>query len=523
MKNLTLLLNLTLFNFAFGQIYSVTLEQNNASIILSNGGTLFQDLSNVTSGYEIPKGSGLNTIFSTQFWFAGKKNDGSILTSTGGHPSLGRDIFPGPYSDSLFYNDPSYIDKWGISMWNICQSEIEVFKKWWDCSNGLDTVGCETMQVPTSESLDRIYSWPAHGDISHGLSYYMAPFWDNNSDGVYNPNDGDYPLIKGCCAVYMIQNDHAGIHTNSGTQAIEIEIQTMFYQYSTFDFLNDVTFIDVLTINKGTNNYLEFNSGLFMDANIGSYSDDFFGSDSTNNLMYFYNADNYDENFYLANPPAIGVVSLENEMSTCTPYDAPSNETEIWNLMSGKKIDGQNWLHPDGYSTNYIYSGNPTIISEWNESSTGNPSGDRRAIMTHNNGVFNTSDSIFQSYAIVYARSGDNLQNVQTIIDLASEVKTFYINDLEIVCDNGTSGIEEELENDFILYPNPSSGQFQIVSSHNLNIKIQLFDVKGNQIQTEIKQNSNGAHIDLSKNARGIYILKISNELGSSFERIVLE
>ena len=43
-----------------------------------------------------------------------------------------------------------------------------------------------------------------------------------------------------------------------------------------------------------------------------------------------------------------------------------------------------------------------------------------------------------QSYAILYAREGNHLENVQSIIELASEVKTFFEDQLNLLCVNGS-------------------------------------------------------------------------------------
>ncbi|MCI5080386.1 MAG: hypothetical protein MRY78_01770, partial [Saprospiraceae bacterium] len=58
--------------------------------------------------------------------------------------------------------------------------------------------------------LDEIYAWPGRGnphfsDYNDGLelpedAQVLAPFWDQNGDGLYNPEDGDFPMlaIQGC-------------------------------------------------------------------------------------------------------------------------------------------------------------------------------------------------------------------------------------------------------------------------------------------------------------------------------------
>src|SRR5690606_4877853 len=104
-------------------------------------------------------------------------------------------------------------------------------------------------------------------------------------------------------------------------------LHLMFYQYQTSDYLNDATFIDIKAINKSSIDYPEFVHSILVDADIGNYIDDNFGCDSINNIMFFYNGDNNDQDgsFYLGygvDPPAIGIVSLENNISSCTPFTA---------------------------------------------------------------------------------------------------------------------------------------------------------------------------------------------------------
>jgi hypothetical protein len=524
MKIFSTLIFFLSLNVALSQINYRILDQNNTSVLLSNEGTVFTNF-NATAGYEVPNGSGLSTIFSTQFWFAGKESDGTIHSSLGGYPGNGTDVFKGPFSTTNSYTDPSYQTAWGVSIWDICQIDIDIFKAWWDCANGVTTIGCENVITPTVEILDKIYNWPAHGDVNQGESYYMLPYWDKNSDGVYDAIDGDYPIIKGCCAVYMIQNDAASTHTISNGPAIGIEIHYMFYQYSNWDYINDVTFVDVLTINKGATNYTEFTAGLLMDADIGGYYDDFSACDSTNNLMLFYNGDNNDENGYLIDPPAIGVVSLENNMSSCAPYiQNPSTPNEIWNLMNGKKIDGTDWLNLSGIPTKYVYSGNPTNPLEWNETTAGNMPGGRMSLMSNIHSSFNTGDSIFESYAILYARNGNNLQNAQAIIDYANSVKLFYDTLSNLPCINGTFGLEEIVENYSIsIYPNPTSGIFKIVQQSDLGFTTEIFDYSGNLVMKKSISNSSEMKVDLSKYGRGLYIVKITNEFETFVERVVLE
>lgn len=512
---------------ANSQTNSVYLDHNNTSLYVANEGNFFYDFDTPSSGYEVPNGSGLYTITASQFWFAGKTLSGDVHLIEGGDPGLGTDVFDGPYAATNIYNNPDYIDKWNGSVWKICQEEIDNFNLWWECANLPAPVGCENAQEPSAETLNTIYTWPAHGDTNNGESYYLAPFYDRNMDGVYNPDDGDYPIIKGCCATYMIQNDLAGLHTYSGTPSIGLEIHYMFYQYQAWNYLNDVTFVDITAINKGGINYPEFASGFKVDAEIGYYGDDFFGCDSSKNVMYFYNADNFDEGYYNSDPPAIGIVSLEKVMSSCLPHENASSAAEKWEILNGRHPNGQDWLGQNGVPTTYVFSGNPTIPSEWSELSVGAAQGDRLAISSSQHGSINDEDTIFMSYAILFSRIGDNLQNIQNIIEMSEQVKLFYDNESDIACVDGTWGIEEiKKSTDFVLYPNPNNGTFTIEyrSDDNNFANLKIVDLNGKLIQ-EFDDYKSGETITVNSNIeKGVYLVQLISESGSTqTKRVVIQ
>lgn len=511
----TLLVFLTLQAFGLkAQINSTHLNHNNVSAYISDIGTYFFDYSNATMGYEVPKGSNRFAIYSTQFWFAGKDNLGEIHFVQGGSPSQGTDLFNGPISDPGTYDTQQYLDLWENSIWEICQSEIDAYRLWWACDYGLLTPAeCQSVNPPSFEIMAKIYSWPAHGNVTLGQAYFLAPYFDYNFDGQYKPEDGDYPLIKGCCATYMIQNDAAQSHSYTNTDSLGIEIHTMFYQYETLDYLNDVTFVDIKAINRSTNDYTEFSHSIVVDADLGNYSDDYYGCDSLNDCMFFYNGDNNDENnaFYLGygiDPPAIGVVSLEKEMTSCVAYNSGATINAKWNLMHGLAANGNPWVDPNMNTTSYVYSGNPNIPSEWSAYSTGAQMGDARGISSHNYGSFNSGDVITQSYAILYARDGDHLENVQHINDLSSDVKTFYDSNVGVACSDEELGVKKATLNQLLIYPNPSSGIFYVKNKQKTPMNLSVFDATGKIVYEINSVNQETFMLNLTNQSKGIYTAK---------------
>ena len=511
------------------QINSILLELNNVSATISDLGTYFRDIESGEMGYEVPKESGLHTIYSTQFWFAGKDQLDSLHFVQGGWDD-NRDIFNGPISGAGTYTSPEYQTAWSNSMWSICQSDIDEFKLWWECQAGIITAGCDLVNSPSIEVLEKIYNWPAHGDITLGQSYHLAPFYDYDSDGNYNPNQGDYPIIKGCCATYLIQNDVAETHSYTASDSIGIELHIMFYQYQTWDYLNDVTFIDIKAINRGGINYPEFTQGIFIDADIGGPFDDAFGCDSANNVMFFYNADNDDEGFagqgYGIDPPALGVVSLKEEISSCVPFTGGGTGdllSQSWNNMNGLWGNGNPWIDPLGNETEFAFSGNPNISQEWSEITSGTAGADRRGISSTKINNFNSGDTIMQSYAILYAREGNHLENVQSIIELASEVKTFFEDQSNLPCVNGTWNVPELDNSQIEINPNPSSGIIHVRSNLEKISSIVIYDTQGKIVKEFEPSNLQDIEIDLGKENKGMYLIYLESDKGNSIQKIIIK
>ena len=75
--------------------------------------------------------------------------------------------------------------------------------------------------------------------------------------------------------------------------------------------------------------------------------------------MFFYNADNDDEGFagqgYGIDPPALGVVSLKEEISSCVPFTGVGSGdllSQSWNNMNGL-WGGNPWIDPLGNETEW--------------------------------------------------------------------------------------------------------------------------------------------------------------------------
>jgi hypothetical protein len=512
------------------------INHNNVNATLSDGGIYFNNAATSSSGYEIPKGNNTHAIFSSGFWYGGIDINSQVKLSAQLYtPNV--DIFPGPYSTGSYYNSSTYIEKYSPSIWKVSRAEIDLH-----IANYMQ-VGYVT---PSS-----IAKWPGNGDVSIGVSSKLAPFIDLDNDGLYEPELGDYPKIKGCEAVYIIINDAARIHTGSNGEPIGIEVHLMFYQYASNNYLNNTTFVSKKIIHKGTSPLSDFSTTLFMDSDLGNYSDDFVGCDSTRNLMYTFNSDNNDENIdqkigFGINPPVIGVVSLNKDLNNIGyysstniyPYSEPSTPSQFYQYMHGNWANGSDMVQGGlGYFGSpgatsiyspFMFSGDPNEPAgpnNWSELSNNNLPGDRRNFMSINSGNFNPGDTINIDYAILIAQGGNNIENIKVLKEISDSVKMFNNNNLNL-CDLTAAVNLNELEiekYEFKISPNPFNESF-IIKSNTINsvTDIEIHDVSGRIVFSKSYQNTQSIEINLKENS-GLYFVKLKDKTGIHNLKLVKE
>lgn len=79
--------------------------------------------------------------------------------------------------------------------------------------------------------------------------------------------------------------------------------------------------------------------------------------------------------------------------------------------------------------------------------------------------------------------------------------------------DTVITGVEKvkEIQNKVTIYPNPSTGQFNISfgATYYQQAIVEVFNIEGNLIITKAYQNSTKATIDITNNSKGMYLVKL--------------
>lgn len=454
------------------QVYSTAiLDGNNVEANVNNGGIFFNDVVNQSPGFEYPKGSEKHLIYANTFWFGTEDNSGNKKLAAQLY-NWGGDFFPGPLVPfaATANIEPGFVSK----IHQVTKSEIQ---------DHIDNYADPSYVIPSS-----IANWPAHGDVSQGFDFYLAPFVDVNNDGMYFPEEGDYPLIRGDFATYMILNDKKDVHA-SGGDPLGVECHFMFYQYNTTDYLNNTVFLNIKVINRSAIDYPEFKVGCFLDPDIGNSTDDAVGCDTNQRVMYAYNFPNNDD-IYGANPPAIGVVNLNQSMDVFGYFSddiaemtLPNTASDFHGFLDGNWKDGTPFtLGGNGYggntNTKYLFSGNPNVPGEWSEVEAGLLPSESRMFMVSNIGPLLNQEEICLDYAFVVGDGGDHLENVNHLLSIAAEVQNFYNSQDDLVCAyfGETLGMDAHEIKSPTVYPNPSNGQITIDFTGEYSVEIHALD-----------------------------------------------
>ena len=413
-------------------INQVDMSINNVRARLTTGGDVWW---NGTDGvYVVPKVPATETpvsaIFAGAVWLGGVDPAGNLklAAQTYGRNGGDFDFWPGPLNPTTGTVNQDVCANWD-RFFTVLGENIQEHLRNWEQAK-VEGQAYDPDDIP----LD-IRGWPAKGnqyfvDV-HGFelpntTQGLAGFWDQDGDGEYNPELGDFPVIevRGCTdkpqfpdeMTFWIYNDAGNIHAESMGDPIQMEVQVQAFAYATNDEINDMTFQRYKLINRAVESIDSMFFAMWVDPDLGCYTDDYVGCDTSRSLAYVYNEDALDGqtgciceggvNTYCDEIPILGVDyfrgpldELGNEigMSSFTYYNNgaiggpppgttdPSVAQEYYNYLSGSWADGSPFTfgddaYQDGDPVKYAFLDPPNDPQGWSMCSSGLPFGDRRTI-----------------------------------------------------------------------------------------------------------------------------------------------
>ncbi len=401
------------------------LDVNNVRARLHNNGMLFFP----SSVYEVPKGSGLHSIYASGIWIGGQVGD-ELRVAASTYAQFGADyeFFPGPLDEAGSPPaDCSPYDR----LFKVSRDDIASFEQ-------------------TGNATDDMRDWPWEDG---------APVVDGDGvDDNYNLDGGDLPQVVGDQTIWWVMNDAAGPHLTTLTPPIGLEVQVTAFAFRSADALNNTTFYRYKLIYRGDEPLENTFIGLWSDPDLGQYTDDFVGSDTTLGLGFVYNGDPFDEggSGYQNNPPALGYDFFQGPLveddgvdnnrdgevdepgerlkmtrfvyynNDNTDQGNPADADDFYGYLRGRWKDGSPIsFGGDGFgddlglgTTNFMFTGDPP--SFWSEDNTDgqgarNTPADRRFIMSTGPFTMQPGDVQEIVFGIIWSQTPDRIGSVKKL------------------------------------------------------------------------------------------------------------
>jgi hypothetical protein len=322
------------------------LEWNNVRARIETGGSMWQDRANSRAAYIVPASGDVSSLYAGALWMGGIAPDGQLKMAAVTFRANGNDFWTGPLTN----DGTAEVDEVTCELWDrffVSQrADAQRHRQYFECLADPDC-DLEANELTGYSIPSYFYDYPAHGSTALGQDYYLAPFFDYDLNGAYDPNSGDYPLydflqdincaerrrtdqvpLFGDQTFFWIFNDKGNVHSESQGEPIGMEIRAQAFAFSTQDEINNMTFYNYVMINQGTQTLGQTYFGTWVDADLGSSIDDYVGCDVQRGLGYCYNGDAFDEPTtsspgYGLNPPAVGVDFFEGPYQDADGIDNP--------------------------------------------------------------------------------------------------------------------------------------------------------------------------------------------------------
>ncbi|MFT7590981.1 MAG: hypothetical protein ACI9UJ_000902, partial [bacterium] len=439
----------------------------------------------------------------------------------------------GVVEDTIYANKNSNWDKQQLwpgpidTVTNLPKSAVE-WSKVWTITRA--DVNFHRANFTTSgyTGSDFIKNWPAkHAD--NNISPFMAPYIDWNSNGVYDPENGDYPSFEGDYAAYFIANDLFGENIFPQANKIGVELQGLVYAYDRSDLKNTL-FVKLFLINRSANDYAPFYFGQYVDYQLGNFDDNRIETDVNRNLVFGFNGDSFDENGFKKILPAAGCVFLNEKLFSSTSFvdsdsirRLPINEEEMLNVMQGfwpngraKYAFGQGITGSNSQITKYIYPNetDPKVSQSWVDFNSNDAVGHRHGV-----GVIRYDMFKSKSYKRIDLAFVTAVDESHAIIKLRQDV-----DNAQAFFNQTLSHSELSLNSDIGVYPNP----FVIgrdISFHIDANSAEMMDGTGKLVTTleKVDKYENKFQIPCSeKLVPGVYYIKAVKSNSLSYKKVIL-
>jgi hypothetical protein len=529
---------------------SINLETANVRARINGGGHLFTTGSEgqfnpYPTEFELDDPS---TIYGAGLWLGGVDAAGNLKLAVAEYftpPAEGSDFWPGPLDPATGTTNAGACALWDRHFAVYGQQVADFL--------------AALPGLSPAEALDEytgVMAWPATGNpyfddiwgfALPGGGQPLAPFHDADGNGLYDPMQGDYPVVRvenkpefvPHQFVWVVFNDHGGgqAHPVSEGSAFKMEVQLQAWAFDCPDqpAVNRTVFTAHKMINRAVEPIDSMYFGLWVDFDIGCHFDDYVGSLPGQNSFFAYNADGVDDAACLGVPtfagsaPAQSVTFLNRSldhfvyMRSATPGGPPTgpgSAEEPWqyySVLTGRFSDGTpvtasgSGYQTAGPVTDHAFPGDPADLSAWSACSGNLIAGDLAGVGSHRLGRLEPGHVEELVTAWTYHPDTDLPCDVgSTSADIAA-VQARFDAGFAGVC-SPLSATPEVVRDALALQPNPAGDAVTVrYGAYNVR-ELRLFNAEGRLVRIQGDLPAGETRLVLGELPAGMYTVALLAE-----------
>ncbi len=479
--------------------------------------------------------------YSSSFWFSALDGEGNLQVAANQYANTANyDFIAGPYVPSD--NGNNEWCEFYTRTWKATSLEIRILRSAF--ANG----SLEKEEIPVD-----ILEWPALGNEEIGIfgenqGYALAPFYDYNQDGMYDPMLGDYPIVLSenpffLPHQFMVSFYNDGYyHKNTFGDRLNIEVLQIDYVLDCPQTpeINQCIFTRAVVRNRSAQAYEPLTIGLWEDNTLDCYDEDKVGCNVGLNATYTYNKDgieNYESCPFLADILDAGTPlhsklflshPIEGFMATSSGknievsnINSPSSPEGYHNLLKGRWNDGTPLTFGgSGYNlgstdtTLFIFPDSPLDSLGWSmQHSDSINFYDIRTLTTLHSSKVDVGETVTIDFAdfVFYDKNKEGLgvfEDWENAVILIKEAFEGFKTDF-FPCASVSSVTPDPESFEFQIFPNPSSEIINVeFPDHLASGQIELINFDGKHIES-YTINSKFSTFSVGELPIGIYLLRV--------------
>lgn len=448
----------------------------------------------------------ISTLGAFHPWLANYSYTEDIRLSGEQYQNVGEDFYPGPLVD--FYND-EYLNKY-FRTWKLNRYEIDEHRSHY--------------QDAGYEINETILNWPAGKVTYNGVEYEQTDFQDLNENGIYEPYDGEYPIIYGDQVILYIINDArfknwSEQFPNYTADSLNVDLYVMLYGFdrSEYKLMDQTFFVKYKVVNKSEMDYENFKFGLWthFDPSGELYIGSSIGYDSTLDTYFSYPSSNNNITGQLLHSVTFLNKKMDKFTNTIVPLANPRQPYSVkYHFMSGTWHDTVPYNDPywvDRTPLNYVYPSHPadpygwSFRTDWVKSDKGVPG--RQGLGTSGPHFLGKGESM--EFEFAYHYNYENLgyiENIDQILENSRMLKECYQKD-SVPGGGSFTGIRDISNNSnmpLLVYPNPAK-TLLYVDGIEEDAEYFIYTLQGQKIEEGLLENE----ISIEHLSEGFYLLQI--------------